>query len=83
MRYQLLFSTDKWHSRMEYLRQVTSFLAPACCWRATSWLPLSRLALPPLPHQANCYGLGLGPPACNSGIMTVQSPVGPGFTLIT
>ena len=33
--------------------------------------------------QANCFGLGLGPPTCIDGVMMVPSPVGPGFTLLT
>ncbi|GAX72610.1 hypothetical protein CEUSTIGMA_g66.t1 [Chlamydomonas eustigma] len=33
--------------------------------------------------ETNCFGLGLGPPSCNSGMMFMPSPIGPGFTLLT
>ena len=46
-----------------------------------SSLPVMQFIV--IASEANCFGLGLGPPVCNSGVMTVNSPVGPGFTLVT
>ena len=78
MRYQLLFSTDKWHSRMEYLRQVTPFIPHSCLLRLGNLLAAPQARSPTTP-SGQLLRAGLGTSRVQLWHHDGAEPRGPGL----